>query len=352
MGGIIMIRPQRLKKGDKVAVVSLSGGLLGEASLIHKYDIAKERLENDFGLEVVAMPHALKGIDYVYNHPEKRAEDLMMAFQDTSIKAIICAIGGNDAIRTLPYIDFEVIRKNPKIFMGYSDSTINHFMMNKAGLVSFYGPSIMCEFGEYVQMFDYTKQAVYDLLFKDSKDYEICSSKYWSKDFVPWGIENIHVGKKLIPEEHGYELLQGSGVVVGKVLGGCIDVFPMVVGTEIWPSKEEWEGKILLLETSDSKPDPSYVQCYLRNLGAQGIFDQIQGILVGKPQEEKFYEEYKEIYRKVLKEYHQEQLPVLYNINIGHAFPTGILPLGVDISVDFTKKTIRLVESATISDES
>ena len=134
-----MIKPKMLKKGDKIAIVSLSTGLLGEKNLVHKLDIAKERLKEKFGLEVVAMPNALKGVDYLYEHPEKRAEDLMMAFQDPSIKGIFCAIGGNDTIRLLPYIDFDIIKKNPKVFMGYSDSTVNHFMMHKAGLTSYYG---------------------------------------------------------------------------------------------------------------------------------------------------------------------------------------------------------------------
>ena len=152
-----MIKPNALKKGDKIAIVSLSWGGLGDEKLIHKYYIAKERLEKDFGLSVVTMPNALKGSDFVYNHPELRAKDLMNAFRDETIKGIFCAIGGSDSIRLLPYIDYGVIYNNPKIFMGYSDTTVSHFMMRKAGLVSYYGPSVMCEFGEYVKMFDYTK---------------------------------------------------------------------------------------------------------------------------------------------------------------------------------------------------
>jgi muramoyltetrapeptide carboxypeptidase LdcA involved in peptidoglycan recycling len=297
-------------------VVSLSWGGLGDENLIHKYYIAKERLENDFGLEVIAMPNALKGSKFVYEHPEARAQDLMDAFKDESIKGIFCAIGGDDSIRLLPYIDYDVIKNNPKVFMGYSDTTVNHFMMNKAGIVSFYGPTIMCEFGEYVQMFDYTKQAVENVLFTDCENYEIKSSEVWSNDFVLWNEKNMNIAKKLIPEEHGYEILQGKGIITGQLLGGCIDVFPMIVGTEIWPTKEEWNGKILLLETSDDKPSPDLVTWYLRNLGAQGIFDVIKGIIVGKPQDEKYYEEYKEVYKKVMKEFHHEELPIIYNVNI------------------------------------
>lgn len=188
-----MIKPKRLKRGDKIAIVSLSWGGLGDRELIHKYDIAKDRLENEFGLVVLPMPHALKGSEFVAAHPELRAKDLMDAFRDESISAIFCAIGGDDTIRTLPYIDFDVIRNNPKIFMGYSDSTVNHFMMHKAGLVSFYGPSVMCEFGEYVKMFDYTKRAVMNVLFGNTEGYLIPSSEIWSSDYVKWEEENRNV---------------------------------------------------------------------------------------------------------------------------------------------------------------
>lgn len=344
-----MIKPKMLRKGDKIAIVSLSWGGLGDKNLIHKYYIAKERLENDFGLEVVTMPNALKGTEYIYNHPEKRAEDLMNAFKDESIKGIFCAIGGDDTIRLLPYIDYEIIKNNPKIFMGYSDTTVNHFMMNKAGLVSFYGPSIMAEFGEYVKMFDYTKEAVKNILFSKCNNYEIKSSEVWSGDYLDWDEKNINIAKKLIKELHGYEILQGSGVITGKLLGGGIDVFPMIVGTEIWPTKEEWKDKILLIETSEDRPNPIYITYYLRNLGALGIFDEIKGIIVGKPQAEQYYEEYKEVYKKVLKEFNKETLPVLYNVNIGHSEPIGILPLGTEIEVDFDKKKIYLKESPTIN---
>ena len=342
-----MIKPEKLKKGDKVAIVSLSTGLLGEDSLIHKYYIAKERLEKDFGLEVVTMENTLKGIAYLYEHPEARAKDLMDAFKDKTIKGIFCAIGGNDSIRLLPYIDFDVIKKNPKIFMGYSDTTSNHFMMRKAGLISFYGPTIMCEIADYVKMPDYVKNAMENILFKDSTGYEIKSSEYWSKDYIPWGIENINKEKEMTKEKHGYEVLQGSGTITGEVIGGCIDVFPMVNGTSIWPKLDEWKDKILLLETSEEEIAPDTLLYYLRNLGAQGILNVIKGIIVGKPSMEKYYDEYKEIYLKVMKEFNLTNLPIMYNINVGHAFFTGIIPLGGIITVDYDNKKIFIAESPT-----
>jgi len=340
-----MIKPERLRKGDKVAIVSLSSGMLGEKEFLHKYYLGKQRLEENFGLEVVTMPNTLKGIEYIYEHPEKRAEDLMTAFKDKTIKAIICAIGGDDTIRLLPYIDYNIIKENPKIFMGFSDTTANHLMMYKAGLVSFYGPALMPDFAEYVDMYDYTENAVRKLLFAPQEKYEIKKCDYWTNEHISWCEENMNKAKVRINDPKGYEVIQGTGKVTGNLLGGCLDVFPIYVGTEIWPSLEEWKDKILFLETSEDKPNPDLITYYLRNLGAQGIFNIAKGIIVGKPQNEKYYEEYKDVYRKALKEFNRTDMPVLYNVNFGHSSPIGIIPYGINCELDVDNKKITLLES-------
>jgi muramoyltetrapeptide carboxypeptidase LdcA involved in peptidoglycan recycling len=343
-----MIKPRRLKPGDKIAIVSLSWGGLGDASFIHKYKIAKERLEKDFGLKVVTMSHALMGSEFIANHPELRAKDLMDAFIDKSISAIFCAIGGDDTIRTLPYIDFDIIRNNPKIFMGYSDTTFNHFMMYKAGLVSFYGPSIMADFGEYTKMFDYTKAAVKDVLFNDSRNYSLLPSPIWTDDHIKWKEENINRSHIMKEDVHGYEVLQGNGSVQGHFLGGCIEVFMMANGTSIWPSIEIWKGAILFVETSEDKPSPDFVKWTFRNLAAQGILKVINGIIIGKPQDEVYYEEYKSaILQVVSSEEKLTTLPIIYNVNFGHAKPIGIIPYGILAEINCDNKTIKFLESAT-----
>lgn len=344
-----MIKPKRLRKGDKIAIVSLSWGGLGDDCFIHKYHIAKERLEKDFGLQVICMPNALKGSDFVANHPELRAKDLMDAFSDNSISAIFCAIGGDDTIRILPYIDFDIIKNNPKIFMGYSDSTINHFMMYKAGLVSFYGPSIMCEFGEYVNMFDYTVKTVKDILFSEWEQYKILPSPEWSDSYIPWQESNMNIPNVLKKDLHGYEVIGGRGEARGHLLGGCIDVFMMANGTEIWPKLSEWKNTILFVETSEDKPSPDFIKWTFRNLAAQGILKVINGIIVGKPQSETYYEEYKTaITQVVVNEEHLDNLPVFYNVNFGHSKPIGIIPYGVEVKLDCENKTIVLTECPTI----
>ena len=155
-----MIKPGKLQRGDTVALISLSSGLAGEEDIRWRTEQGIERLENVFGLKVKVMPHALKGLDYVYNHPEKRAEDLNDALRDDSVKAIICAIGGNETVRILPFIDTGALKNNPKIFTGYSDTTTNHLFFYKYGISTSYGPALLTDFAENIAMDDYTVDSI------------------------------------------------------------------------------------------------------------------------------------------------------------------------------------------------
>ena len=344
-----MIKPNALKKGDKIAIVSVSSGLGGEPAFLHRYETAKERLESDFGLQTKVMPNALKGIDYLYKNPEARASDLMEAFSNPEINGIFCMIGGDDTIRLLPYIDFDIIRDNPKIFMGYSDTTTNHFMMYKAGLVSFYGPAVMGEFAENVAMHEYTKKYIYSTLFEKNDKIDILPSAEWTSEMLDWNIENKKISRKMTPDVKGYEVLQGAGVAKGQLLGGCLDVFPMIIGTELWPKIDDWKGKLLFFETSEDTPEPNEVRYLLRNLVAQGIIDRLNGIIFGKPIHEKYYDEYKEVLVSVVgEEAKRADLPILYNVNFGHTAPICILPYGVEAMIDCDNKSLSICESAVI----
>ena len=159
-----MQQARKLRKGDKVAIVSLSSGMLGEEFCSHNIEIGVKRLK-EYGLEPVFMPNSLKGIEYLEAHPEARAEDLKRAFQDESIAGIICAIGGDDTYRLLPYLmddsEFiDAVKRNPKLFTGFSDTTINHLMLYKLGLSTYYGPNFICDLGEIAnEMLPYSKKA-------------------------------------------------------------------------------------------------------------------------------------------------------------------------------------------------
>ena len=344
-----MLKPRHLSPGDTVAVVSLSSGILGEPKFIHKYHLAKERLERDYGLRVRAMPNALRGTDWLYRHPEARAQDLMDAFRDPDTRAVICAIGGDDTIRLLPYIDFDLLRANPKIFTGFSDTTTNHFMMRKAGLVSYYGLSLMCDAAEYVSINEYTRGMMEKTLFDPQPRLDIPCSDFcaFEKEKVMWAEENVNIPRPR-RRNSGYELLQGSGVVRGELLGGCVDVFIELIGTSLWPAPEDWEGKLLLLETSEVDMPDEELCWNLRGLQAQGILSRVSGVVFGKPAAEDKFESYKEVLRQVVGfEAGRPELPILYNVNVGHSYPIGVFPLGLRYEIDCEAKRFTLLEPAT-----
>jgi muramoyltetrapeptide carboxypeptidase LdcA involved in peptidoglycan recycling len=343
-----LIKPAKLQPGDKVATISLSWGGAGDKDILWRYKVGKKRLQEEFGLEVIEMPSTLKGSEYIYNHPEKRAEDLMAAFSDSSIKGIFSCIGGTESVRMLPFIDYNIIRNNPKIFIGYSDSTVTHFICQKAGISSFYGASILAEFAENVQMLDYTKHWVKKTLFDSTAMGKIEPSTVWTSEYLPWEEKNRSIQRKLHTNT-GYELLQGRGKVQGKLIGGCIEVMEMLKGTEVWPDLKAWKDGILFFETSEDKTDPIYVEYWLRNYGSIGVLQCVKGIIFAKPYDNLYYEEYKEVLIKVVREELKlVDLPILYNMNFGHTAPMCILPYGAMAEIDCEEKGFSILESGVV----
>ncbi|WP_128894806.1 S66 family peptidase [Longirhabdus pacifica] len=340
----MLIKPKKLQRGDRIATVSPSWGGAGDTELRWRYEQGVKRLEEVFGLVVVPMPNSLKGTAYNYENPEARAMDLMMAFQDTSIKGIIANIGGEDSIRLLPYIDFDVIRCQPKVLMGYSDITIVHLFCFKVGLSSFYGPAVLTDFAENVEMPAYTTEMVKRTLFQSKQIGEIQPAKTWSSERIEWIEENKNLRRKMHTNT-GYELLQGKGIVQGHLLGGCIEVLEFAKGTVLWPEEKMWHDCILFFETSEEQPEPHCIRYWLRNYAAQGILQQANGMIFAKPQDERYVEEYKIEILSVMREYDLQDLPILYNLNFGHTEPKCILPYGALAEIDCNQHTFSILES-------
>ncbi|WP_188456286.1 S66 family peptidase [Virgibacillus oceani] len=340
----MLIKPQKLQRGDRVATVSPSWGGAGDPEIRWRYEQGVQRLKEIFGLEVVPMPNSLKGTEFTYENPRARAWDLMTAFRDKNIKGIFANIGGDDSIRLLPFIDFDVIRDNPKIFMGYSDVTVSHLFCHKAGISSFYGPAILTDFAENMDMDPYTIEMIERTLFSSEVIGEIKPALKWTSEFLEWVESNKHTRRTMQPNT-GYELLQGSGVAQGRLIGGCIDVLEFAKGTPLWPKSEYWKDGILFFETSEDQPAPEFIRYWLRNYAAQGILHQVNGIIFGKPIHEKYYEEYKEEILNIMKEYSLENLPILYNLNFGHTEPKIILPYGALSKIDCEKVKFHILES-------
>ena len=344
-----LLIPGRLKKGDKVASLSLSWGGAGDEGLLWRYHLGVERLRDVFGLEVVAMPHALKGSAYVAAHPEKRAEDLNRAFADSSIKAVFSNIGGDDSIRMLPYINFEILARNPKIFLGYSDSTITHFMLLKAGVRSYYGPSILAEFAENGEIFPYTRRSVEKALFTSEEIGRIDLPEEWTSEYLPWTMENRTVRKKMNPCEPAI-CLRGSGMVRGPLIGGCIEVMEFMKETILW-DRELFDGAVIFFETSEDMPTPTSLTYFLRNYGIQGILHKAAGLVFGKPYDGKYAAEYQAAILQVLDEFDLDRLPVLFGLPFGHTEPMTVLPYGAVAELCCEDASLKILEAGTSSVE-
>lgn len=338
-------------KVKKIGIVSLSSGIVGENFISHELKIGKERL-NKYGIEVEFLPNALKGVDFIKNNPKSRADDLLTAFKDNSIDMILCAIGGDDTYRLLPYLFENNELKNAvkqKIFLGFSDTTMNHFMLNKVDIKTFYGQAFLpdvCELSD--EMLPYTKK-YFEELITTGKIKEVRPSNVWYQEREDFS-ENA-VGTDM--EKHintGFELLSGKPIFEGKILGGCLesiyDMFDNSGAVEtvsvynkynLLPKLDDWKNKILLLETSEEKPNPNLFKKMINAIKRYGIFDVLSGVLVGKPQNETYYDEYRKI---LLEEISNKDLSVVYNLNIGHATPRCIIPFGVDTEVDIDKQVI------------
>ncbi len=339
-----------------VAIVSLSAGILGEDFVKHELELGRSRLEA-WGLKVKFMENACKGIEYLKAHPEKKAADLLQAFRDPEVDMILCAIGGVDSYRLLPYLfDGNELQQAvcKKIFLGFSDTTMNHLMLHKVGLNSFYGQAFLpdiCELGP--DMLPYT-EAYFRELITTGGIREIRPSPLWYECRESYGPEQLGTELRSHPDR-GFELLQGDGVFSGKILGGCIntlfDIFDpgrhpdspaLCRQYSLFPSLEDWKGKILLLESSEEKTSPEKYEKMLRTLKDSGVFTVIRGLLAGKPMDETYYEEYKQLLVKVID---NPALPIVYNLNIGHALPRCIIPFGVEARVDVPQQCIRFSNS-------
>ena len=335
----------------KIAIVSLSWGILGDELAKHELEIGIKRLE-EYGLEVKMMPHALSGVEYVKAHPKERADDLLAAFADDSVDMILTAIGGDDTYRLLPFLfGNDELKKaiREKIFLGFSDTTVNHLMLHKAGLNTFYGQAFLTDLCDEPEPLPYSAKCFEELI-RTGQIREIRPSDVWYEGRKEWPPTADHA-PEAAHKNQGFQLLQGNSVFEGKILGGCLEsMFDIFDNTRypdtvslckkygLCPDLEDWKGKILLLETCEEQPTPELYRKMLITLKKTGIFDVVSGVICGKPMDEAYFEEYKKIIAEVID---NPALPIVANINVGHAAPRCILPFGVNAVVDANRQLIR-----------
>ena len=383
-----LVKPKGLARGDTVATVS-SSWCAGE--LPHRYACGKARLEDPqlFGFRVIEAPNALQPAKWVAANPKARAESLMDAFRNDKVKAIISNIGGDDSIRMIPFIDFDVIRKNPKIYLGFSDSTVTHFICLKAGLSSLYGTSLLCGFAENVAMHQYQIDDLKAVLYSPSsssanktQQNETTAAPYrrrimpnltegWTTERLEWfNVSLSNTQRQMVTDRYiGWRFIRGftegsadsaaaddgktttatPRVVTGRLIGGCMEVLEMIKGTAVWPSSlDVWRGAIVFFETSEDTPRPELVRWWLRNYAATGILGVCGALLFGRAYDGLYQEEYETEILRVLDEEGLADVPVITRMDFGHTAPAFTLPMGCLAEVDCTARTFSLLEPSVL----
>lgn len=332
-----LIVPKKICKGDTVAFISLSGGRAGDEDMLRRYETGKQRFQEIFGVKVVETPHALKGSKYLYEHPEKRAEDLMWALQNKEISAIICNTGGDDSYRVLPYIDTQIIHNNPKVFMGYSDIATWMAVFAYAGVRAYYGPNVLTPIAQPGSLDIYTEEAIRCTLFETEVIGEIkCSEAYTP---IEW--RDIKPKKIKWTKNIGYSVTQGQGVKQGRLFPMCGGPLQQIMGTKYFPSEDFFEGAFIAIEHGPVYGSQLAGLHSLRAFAAAGIFDRAAGVITGKLDEEA-----RNILFKVInQEVHREDMILLENVDFVHHTPMTILPVGAMCEIDCEKAIFKILES-------
>jgi muramoyltetrapeptide carboxypeptidase LdcA involved in peptidoglycan recycling len=305
-------------------------------------------MEESLGVRVVEGRYTMADATWLTSHPEARASDLMEAFADPDIRGIVSTIGGDDSIRLLPFLDLAVIRDNPKVFLGYSDSTVTHFACFKAGLVSFYGPSIMAGFGENGGLFSYMASSVRRILFSREPVGQIVPNvDGWTYERLDWIQPELQSQRRRLHSCSGWRWLQGTGIHRGRLMGGCLEVVDWLRGSPVWPDLSVWRESILFLELSEEAISPSAVVRILRSIAATGALQAVRGILFGRPYgEESSFSPYDTALLHVCRELGLESLPLVTQMDFGHTDPMFVVPYGIEAAIDCDRQQLHYIDAA------
>jgi muramoyltetrapeptide carboxypeptidase LdcA involved in peptidoglycan recycling len=316
--------PEKLKKGDKVMIIAPARGLKIIGQDVRQ--IAIERL-NGLGLEVVFAPNTTdENWDYMGSSSiEKRVEDIHTAFKDKSVKAILTVIGGFNSNQLLKYLDYDLIKNNPKIFCGYSDITaLANAILAKTGLQTYYGPhysSLGMKYG-----CDYTFEHFIKMLITDDRD-AIEPSQIWSDDL--WFLDQE---KREFEANEGYWVIH-QGKAKGTIAGGNLCTYNLLLGT---PYRRKFtEDTILFIEDTASAPLQD-IERDLQALIHQEDFCNVKGIVIGRFQKgSQITKEGLEYIINTKKEL--KDLPIVANVDFGHTYPLLTIPLGGTATIDNDK---------------
>lgn len=306
------IIPEKLKEGDKIRVVASARSI----SLLspETREIADKKLA-ELGLLVSFGKHVDESDEFNSSSIQSRIEDLHEAFADKEIKAILTVIGGYNCNQLLSYLDYDLIKNNPKILCGFSDITaLSNAIFAKTGLVSYSGPHYS-SFGQKLY-FDYSLEYFKKCLFSN-ESFELNHCENWSDD--PWYRDQEN--RNLIKNE-GYWLIN-KGIASGTILGANLCTFNLLQGTEYMP---ELDNSVLFIE-DDEHTHPAEFDRDLQSVIHVPGFKGVKGIVIGRFQ--KVSKISKEILTKIIKTKSElNSIPVIANADFGHTDPKITFPIG------------------------
>ena len=302
--------PSKLKKGDTIGVIAPS-------NYIEKDDLeyinASIALMEASGFKVKFGKYVFEDTLGYGTSPEKRAADINWAFKDDEVKAIMCVKGGEDSNTTLDYIDYEMIKKHPKIICGFSDNTsILNAIHEKTGLVTYHGPT-----------------------FKSLTSWE---TGYAYKQFIKTFAENTESLIMGEPEDE-YTTIQ-EGQATGELVGGNLSLFTKLVCGKYAVNLQD---KILFLEELGFEAAPEMVNSNIYYLKQNGVFDRIAGLWIGNYEHPSKVSIEKIIKNAIGDEY---KFPIIKSDNFGHIDKKIIIPIGTKAEINTNEKIkIKLVEN-------
>lgn len=336
----------KLRRGDNVAILSPSFAAPG--AWPHVYELGLTRLRDVFGLDPVEFSTTKK----IGATGEERAMDLVAAFQDPEIKAIIATLGGDDQVTYIKNLPSEIFANNPKPFFGFSDNShlCNFLFLN--GIPSYYGASLFTQFAMQGEMDAFSVEYILHAMF-DEGEFELKRADEFNEIGLDWGDPtSLYTRRSYVQNDNWYWDGEKNGE--GLLWGGCIEsVDEMLRHAVPIPTLSQFEDIILMLESSEEIPDHGYVFRVLRALGERGILPRVKGVLIGRPQAWDFAKqttpEERATYRKEQREVivrgvrtYNPNISIIQNLDFGHTNPQIPMPYGNKARIDASTKKISV----------
>ncbi|MNF33254.1 Microcin C7 self-immunity protein MccF [compost metagenome] len=329
------IKPTRLKRGDTIGFFSPSSAATAWAP--NRFARAKAYLAAQ-GFALKAGSLTGERDHWRSGSIAARAEELNALIRDPEVRCIMSVIGGSNSNSLLPYLDYEALRRDPKILIGYSDVTALLLGIHaQTGLVTFYGPALVASFGELPPLVDETLAAFLAICGAGERTlpHRLPTPFHWTDERLDW--EQQTRAKQCQPNRL---ISVGSGRVRGRLIGGNLNTLAGIWGSPYMPPIET--GDILLLE--DSLMSAETVERSFAHLKLCGVFERIGALVLGKHELFDGQGSGKRPLDILLEQVGEPRFPILAEFDCAHTHPMLTVPLGIEAELDLDAQRLSLCE--------